>query len=144
MEYLRNCENASGAYRTAKPKVSNKTAEVEACKLLKNPNFSKVLEEERKRWNQKIDMNFGEWMEELLWIAHQRPEKVETHGKLKALELIGKSKGFLTDRMVLSAGKPIEESIVATIAKLRSMPDLPKLTSEDLDKLLECEIVTDE
>lgn len=99
VEYIRNGENGAAAYRKAKNHVSNKTAEVESCKLLKNPEFSEVFEEERKQFNKTLDLSREQWIKELVEIATSKPEKVEAGAKLRALELLGKAKGFLVERV---------------------------------------------
>lgn len=143
--FLRNGENATQAYLHVKPNLTIQSAASESCKLLGNIEFNKVLQEERTKMHQMIDMTQQEWITELVEVAKTKPDRVEAGAKLRALELLGKSRGYLMDRLDLTSGKkPISESFVETIAKLRAMPDLPKITSEDLNKLLECEIVDSE
>lgn len=144
MEYLRNGEKGSPAYRIAKPTVSFKTAEVESCKLLKNPKFSKVLDAEREKFQAAIDLNQKEWIAEIVSIATSRPDKIEAGSKLKALEILGRHKGFLSNHLDVTTGeKSLGESFISAIAKMRADPNLPRLTSEDVDEILAAEIVDD-
>lgn len=142
MEFLRNGENATAAYKAAKPHVTTETASVEGSRLLGNPSFIKVLQQERERFNEIINMSRDEWIKELVELARSKPEKVETAGKLKALEILGKAQGYLSDRLDLTSGnQSITESWVSAIRKLREDDTIPKLTSEDVDKILAAEIV---
>lgn len=139
-DYLKNGENGAAAYRKAKPNVSNGTAEVESCKLLKNPNFSKVLEEEREKLSATIDLSQKEWIAEIVLMAMSTPEKIEASSKLKALELLGKAKGFLRNQIdVTSDGKSLAENVTEAVKKLRGL-DLPELTDEEIERLKDCKI----
>lgn len=141
MEYLRNGEKGSPAYRKAKPSVSFKTAEVESCKLLKNPKFSKVLDTEREKFQAAIDLNQEEWIAEVVSIATSTPDKIEGGTKLKALELLARHKGYLSDRLEISGTKSFSESFFDAIKKLRESPDTPRLTSSQITSVIEAEIV---
>lgn len=141
-EYLRNGENGTAAYRKAKPNVSDGTAEVESCKLLKNPNFSKVLAEEREKLSATIDLSQKEWIAEIVSMAMSTPEKIEASSKLKALELLGKAKGYLRNQIdVTSDGKSLAENVTEAVKKLRGLDfPFPELTDEEIERLKDCRI----
>ncbi len=95
LTYLQNGGNATQAYIKAKPHVSHSTAEAEGSKLLGNPKFLQALNQEKQKMNEMLDINLQQWLGEILWVAMQRPEGTSVGNKLRALELLGKVKGYL-------------------------------------------------
>jgi len=98
-EYLRNGQNGKQAYLKARPKVSERTAEVESAKLLRKPEFEKLLNKATEQVCKKIGMSNEKWLEELISVAETKKVKVSAISKLKALEIIGKSLGYLTEKV---------------------------------------------
>lgn len=60
-EYLKNGENASKAYKHARPRSTQSTSEVEGCRLLKNPKVLAIIEKGRREIFAVIKMNRDEW-----------------------------------------------------------------------------------
>jgi hypothetical protein len=142
-EYLKNGQNASAAYRIAKPHVKQQTAEVDSTKLLRNPKFVAFLngvqsklaakfEMSRERWLQliadcaefdirdylKLESGSGDvqlvddWKEKSNGHAIAEVQfstttlesgavvqrvKLTRESKLKALDMIGRALGYVTD-----------------------------------------------
>jgi len=61
VEYLKNNENGAQAYLKARPHVKLRTATVESCKLLTNPNFQKILAKQRELVENDIGMTRREY-----------------------------------------------------------------------------------
>lgn len=68
-EYFRNGQNGTRAYMVARPGVKEKTAKVEAHRVLTNPNFLVALEKARATAAEEILMPRLEWFKLLADIA---------------------------------------------------------------------------
>lgn len=144
-EYLKNGQNASAAYRIAKPHVKQQTAEVDSTKLLRNPKFQAYLDSVQSKLAAKFEMSRERWLRLIadcaefdirdflklesgsgdVQLVEDWKEKSNGHAiaevqlntttlesgavvqrvklsresKLKALELLGKALGYLTERV---------------------------------------------
>ncbi len=154
VEYIKNGQNGAAAYRKAKRGVTKKTSESESWKLLRFPEFTRVLQYHRDEMRAAVDLSRDEWMHGLSQIARfdlrkfieERPaggmrlvkkwkdrtdghaldkinvkstilktfdsgdylveEEVEitAKGKMKAYEMIGKSCGWIEEKVDLTSG----------------------------------------
>lgn len=89
LEYLGNGFNATAAYRTVHPGVTQRTAEVEGSKLLRKPEVEKILDRERKARMKRLQMDGDEALEGLT--RHARKDtndlrKLFKNGKLLPIE----------------------------------------------------------
>ncbi|MDD2709792.1 MAG: terminase small subunit [Verrucomicrobiae bacterium] len=68
-EYLRNGQNAKRAYLKAKPKVTERTAEVESAKLLSKPDFLEQLKAAQENVAKRVGMTRDRWLQLLADVA---------------------------------------------------------------------------
>jgi hypothetical protein len=96
-EYLTNGNNATRAYLECHA-VKTTTAEVESCRLLRNPKFKKLMDSAIEALNQKQSMTREEWIKTLTEVGKVKTG-INGATKVKALELLGKSLGYVTEKM---------------------------------------------
>lgn len=139
-EYLTNGMNAGAAYTKAKPNVTKRTAEVESQKLLIKPEFASFFESSRITFIQSTSLTRKTWAA----LVYQEFLDAKLRGRdrvaLQALELLGRSLGYLTDAdmkvtvdfntVYLAQHKAVKEALAN------------KLTPEERGRrLIECEVV---
>jgi hypothetical protein len=133
--------NATQSYKLTKPHVSDKSASSQSCKLLLNPDFSKVLEEERSKLIKAINLSRDEWISELIWVAKARPEKIEAGAKLRALEILGNVLKHIP--IESEKGGTQSEEIVKAFIRISQLPkndDMPI----DVDSYVRCKLEGEE
>ncbi len=69
VEYLKNGENGTAAYRKCRPKVAKSTAEAESSRLIVDHRFSQVLRRHRDAIIDDADMSRREWVKNLCHVA---------------------------------------------------------------------------
>ncbi len=99
-EYLTNGNNGKKAYLHCH-KVKDSTAEVEASKLLRKPKFKKLMDGCVQHLREKETMSREDWLKTLTDVG-QRNVTINGATKVKALELHGKSLGYITDKTEVS------------------------------------------
>lgn len=83
-EYIRNGRNAKQAYKKFRPKVTDRTAETEASKLLRNPKVSAYLAKREKELQKASRLTTENVLKELARIVFVDPRKFyHEDGQLK-------------------------------------------------------------
>lgn len=95
-EYVKSGENATGAYRKARPKVSQKVAEANGCRLLRNAKVLGLIEQERQGVIKSTRIDKDEWMRRVLSLAERGSPDAT---RLRAYELLGKACGHLGEKV---------------------------------------------
>lgn len=98
-EYLKNGQNGKRAYMAARPKTTERSAETRAGQVLRNVEFKKLLEQAQAKIVQKLEMSSEQWFEEVCGIATTKKVKVNAAAKIKALEMVGKYKNYIKDKV---------------------------------------------
>ncbi|MCK9210342.1 MAG: terminase small subunit [Ignavibacteriaceae bacterium] len=93
MEYLKDFNGKNAAQRVG---YSEKTAEAQASRLLRNVKVKKLIEELSKKPVRRMELKIENIVKELKKIAFANAdgEKIKTSDKLKALEMLGKYLGM--------------------------------------------------
>lgn len=93
LEYLKDFNGKNAAQRAG---YSEKTAEAQASRLLRNVKVKKLIEELSKKPVRRMELKIENIVKELKKIAFAKAdgELVKTSDKLKALEMLGKYLGM--------------------------------------------------
>jgi phage terminase small subunit len=144
-EYLKDLNGKQAAIRSG---YSQKTAQIQASRLLTNAKVKAYLETKHKKIEEKTSVTV-EWIIEQLKSVYAKSMqavpvvdprgfptgeyKFEANAANRSLELLGKHIGMFTDRLQLGGkdGKPIELDIVDVKARL--FEKLIKLTPKRND-----------
>lgn len=90
--YIQNGGNATEAYMLARPKVKIQTAEVEGCKLLRNPRFVELMEKKKAEMEVRVDMSKDAWFKEVMKVYRGAFKDTD---KLRALDMVAKAFGYI-------------------------------------------------
>lgn len=110
-EYLANGQNARRAYMKARPKVKEFTADKEASRLMGNPRFSQALEIATKIAEETVIMSRARWLKAVTDIAMKKGITLNAAAKMKALEMTGKSLGYLTEKVEILPDEDLRQMI---------------------------------
>lgn len=115
MRYIQNGGNASEAYRYAYDcsKMSDKAINVEASKMLKNPNITLWIEHYQKNVQDFIDEEIMYSTNDAFQELEELQQKSMTSSKtfniaMKAIENKCKLKGLFTDKVEVSGGATVQ------------------------------------
>lgn len=115
MRYIQNGGNASEAYRYAYDcsKMSDKAINVEASKMLKNPNITLWIEHYQKNVQDFIDEEImystNDAFQELEELQQKSMSSSKTFNiAMKAIENKCKLKGLFTDKVEVSGGATVQ------------------------------------
>ena len=115
MRYIQNDGNASEAYRYAYDcsKMSDKAINVEASKMLKNPNITLWIEHYQKNVQDFIDEEImystNDAFQELEELQQKSMSSSKTFNiAMKAIENKCKLKGLFTDKVEVSGGATVQ------------------------------------
>lgn len=115
MRYIQNGGNASEAYRYAYDcsKMSDKAINVEASKMLKNPNITLWIEHYQKNVQNFIDEEIMYSTNDAFQELEELQQKSMTSSKtfniaMKAIENKCKLKGLFTDKVEVSGGATVQ------------------------------------
>lgn len=115
MRYIQNGGNASEAYRYAYDcsKMSDKAINVEASKMLKNPNITLWIEHYQKNVqdfiNEEIMYSTNDAFQELEELQQKSMTSSKTFNiAMKAIENKCKLKGLFTDKVEVSGGATVQ------------------------------------
>lgn len=115
MRYIQNGGNASEAYRYAYDcsKMSDKAINVEASKMLKNPNITLWIEHYQKNVQDFIDEEImystNDAFQELEELQQKSMSSFKTFNiAMKAIENKCKLKGLFTDKVEVSGGATVQ------------------------------------
>jgi Terminase small subunit len=86
LEYLANGYVASKAYLAVHPRATQRTAEVEGSKLLRNPEVANILDRERASRKQRLQADGDEAIEGLTRIHRVNIKSFYKDGKLIPIE----------------------------------------------------------
>ena len=126
-EYFKNGFNAKRAYMAISPNIDERSAEVNASKLLRNAKVRELIE--RKQEVNEIDDNY------VLDLMKAYAENGVTNPKFanagaKAVELLGKTRGMLTDtkKIIFDANNPAVFVSPMTKEEMEQLSKTPRVT----------------
>ena len=133
----RGLKDATGAYRAAYPKCSEKAAGESASRLLsKNVKVRKYLEEVQARAGENVQVDADYVLKALKTEAEREGEGTTQSARVRAIELLGKHQGMFTDKRAEEhGGEPAEELTPERTAGLFEQLQRIK-TVKQLEKLL--------
>lgn len=119
----RGFKDATGAYRAAYPKCSEKAAGESASRLLsRNVKVRKYLAEVQARASEVVQVDANYVVQGLKTEAEREGEGSSHSGRVRALELLGKHQGMFTDRRAQEhGGEPEEADTPESAARLWAM-----------------------
>lgn len=82
LTYLNNGMNATAAYKLIHPNTNQRTAEVQASRLLRKPEVEALLDRERKARRKRLQMDGDEALEGITRMARGRPQSLFKDGRL--------------------------------------------------------------
>lgn len=166
-EYLKNGQNGKLAYLKAHPKVTPRSAESSAERLLRNDDFLETLKKSQEKLETKMAMSRERWLSLLMDVAEfdvkdylvdedgditlapdwKQKDKghaiemvdvklttlesgqvvkrvmIKKENKTKALEMIGKALGYMTEKVEVTGTIDIAQKILEARKRINSSDD---------------------